>query len=170
MSTATDNQEFLALLEFIKHSRGFDFTGYKNASLMRRVRKRMQGVALEKFDDYLDYLEVHPEEFLFLFNTVLINVTSFFRDPLAWECLRSEVVPRIIENRDGGQPVRIWSAGCASGEEAYTLAIMFAEAMGQEQFQKHAKIYATDVDEDALTRARQASYSAQDLEPVPPNL
>src|SRR2546428_1979572 len=96
MSTAED-QEFQPLLEFIKHSRGFDFTGYKPASLMRRVRKRMQSVNLERFSDYLDYLEVHPEEFAFLFNTVLINVTAFFRDPLTWDCLGKEVIAKILE-------------------------------------------------------------------------
>ncbi len=167
MNNATDNAEFHALIDFIKQSRGFDFTGYKPNSLMRRVRKRMQTVNLEQFSDYADYLEVHPEEFVFLFNTVLINVTAFSRDPLVWDFLTQEVVPKIIENKPVDQPMRIWSAGCASGEEVYTLAIIFAEALGLEQFQQRVKIYATDVDEDALTRARQASYSAKDVEPIP---
>src|SRR5436305_1570827 len=126
MSPAEDNHEFAALIEFIKQSRGFDFTGYKTAGLMRRVRRRMQSLNLEQFGDYLDYLEVHPEEYGLLFNTILINMTAFFRDPLAWECLANEVVPEVLKQKDAEQPVRVWSAGCASGEEAYTLAMVFA--------------------------------------------
>jgi len=170
MSEAANDIEFEALIEFIKTSRGFDFSGYKTASLMRRMRKRMQSVAVQQLSDYQDYLEVHPEEFTYLFNTVLINVTAFFRDLLAWDYLAKEIVPKILEHKATDQPVRIWSAGCASGEEAYTLAIVFAEALGLECFQQRVKIYATDVDEDALTRARQASYTEKDMEPLPPLL
>ncbi|HKA55243.1 MAG TPA: CheR family methyltransferase [Candidatus Binatia bacterium] len=167
MSSAEDNRGFEELIEFIKQSRGFDFTGYKTASLMRRVRRRMQSLNLERFGEYMDYLEVHPEEFILLFNTILINVTSFFRDPLTWECLTQEVVPEILAGRNAEQPVRVWSAGCASGEEAYTLAMVFAEALGLEQFQQRVKIYATDVDEEALARARHASYTEKEMEPLP---
>jgi two-component system CheB/CheR fusion protein len=157
-------QEFEELLEYVKHSRGFDFTGYKRSSLQRRVSKRMQTLKLEHFSDYLDYLEVHPEEFVRLFNTILINVTAFFRDLPAWECLSTVVIPRIVADKRPQQAIRVWSAGCASGEEAYTLAIVLAEALGVEDFRQRVKIYATDVDEEALGQARQASYSAKDLQ------
>ena len=170
MSTSGDAgkaaQEFEELLEYVKRSRGFDFTGYKRSSLQRRVSKRMQTLKLEHFSDYLDYLEVHPEEFVRLFNTILINVTAFFRDPSAWECLSTVVIPRIVADRRPQQAIRVWSAGCASGEEAYTLAMVLAEALGVEDFRQRVKIYATDADEEALGQARQASYSAKDLEPV----
>ena len=86
--------EFENLLEYLRQSRGFDFTGYKRPSLMRRVTKRMQTAGVQGFSDYVDYLEVHPEEFAALFNIILINVTSFFRDPAAWECLAEKVIPR----------------------------------------------------------------------------
>src|SRR2546426_566119 len=89
-------QEFEALLEFLKHNRGFDFTGYKRSSLRRRMSKRMQLLRIERYSDYLDYLEVHPEEFVPLFNTILINVTAFFRDPATWEFLAAEVIPGLI--------------------------------------------------------------------------
>ena len=149
-------QEFQPLLEFIKRSRGFDFAGYKPASLIRRVSKRMQEVSLEGFSEYQDYLEVHPEEFALLFDTLLINVTAFFRDPEAWDYLRKEVLPQLIAGKPADQPIRIWSAGCASGEEAYTLAILLAEVLGMEQLHQRVKIYATDIDEKALNQARQA--------------
>jgi two-component system CheB/CheR fusion protein len=130
----------------------------------------MQTLRIERYGDYLDYLEVHPEEFIQLFNTILINVTSFFRDMAAWEFLAAEVLPRLIAGKQPYEPIRVWSAGCASGEEAYTLAIIFAEALGQESFRQRVKIYATDVDQEALVQARQASYSARDLQPVPSEL
>jgi two-component system CheB/CheR fusion protein len=163
-------QEFEALIAYLKNNRGFDFSGYKRSSLRRRIGKRMQTLRIERYGDYLDYLEVHPEEFIQLFNTILINVTSFFRDMAAWEFLAAEVLPRLIAGKQPHEPMRVWSAGCASGEEAYTLAIIFAEALGQESFRHRVKIYATDVDEEALVQARQASYSARDLQPVPSEL
>src|SRR5262245_9016053 len=120
MSTEELNPEFEELLRYLKRSRGFDFSGYKRSSLQRRIRKRMEAVNVEGYTEYTDYLEVHPEEFVHLFNTILINVTGFFRDPLAWEFVGNEVIPRILANKKGGEAIRVWSAGCASGEEAYT--------------------------------------------------
>jgi two-component system CheB/CheR fusion protein len=158
------------LLDYLKRTRGFDFTGYKRASLERRIAKRMQVIGVTAFADYLDYLEVHPEEFSGLFNTVLINVTHFFRDPSTWEFVASSIVPDLIAQHKSGTPLRVWSAGCASGEEAYTLAMIFTEALGANAFRDLVKIYATDVDEDALARARQATYTERDVADVPPEL
>jgi two-component system CheB/CheR fusion protein len=163
-------QEFETLVEYLRNNRGFDFTGYKRSSLRRRVGKRMQSLRIERYSDYLDYLEVHPEEFIQLFNTILINVTGFFRDMVAWEFLIDEVIPKLIAAKQPHEPIRLWSAGCASGQEAYSLAIAFAEALGLESFRQRVKIYATDVDEEALAQARQASYSERDLQPVSPEL
>nr|RNJ65723.1 MAG: PAS domain-containing protein [Leptolyngbya sp. IPPAS B-1204] len=161
--TDSPNTEFEALLDYIRRSRGFDFTGYKRSSLTRRVNKRMQTVDIQGYGNYLDYLEVHPEEFNHLFNTLLINVTAFFRDRPAWDHLSSEILPHILHARDPKEPIRVWTAGCASGEEAYTIAIMLAELLGVEQFRERVKIYATDVDEEALNQARQATYLGPEL-------
>lgn len=157
------NQEFEALLDYVKLNRGFDLTGYKRPSLIRRISKRMQAVNIEGYGNYQNYLEVHPEEFNLLFNTLLINVTSFFRDRPAWDFISNTVIPQIISRKDSTEPIRVWSAGCASGEEAYTLAIVLVEALGTEQFRERVKIYATDVDEDALNQARHATYFAREL-------
>jgi two-component system CheB/CheR fusion protein len=160
-----------ALLEHLKRQRGFDFTGYKPASLERRIAKRMEMVGCEGYDDYLDLLEVHPDEFTELFNTILINVTSFFRDPSAWAHLRDAVLPELLAARAGdGEPIRVWSAGCASGAEAYSLAILLVEALGDTAFHERVKIYATDVDEHALAEARAAVYKPKEVEGVPPEL
>jgi two-component system, chemotaxis family, CheB/CheR fusion protein len=162
--------EFEALLAYLKLSRGFDFTAYKRTSLMRRVQVRMQTLGLRRFAAYLDFLQVDPEEFTRLFNTILINVTSFFRDAANWEYLRDEVLPDLIGPPEATTPIRVWSAGCASGEEAYSIAVLLAEAMGTDAFRERVKIYATDVDEEALAQARQAMYGARAVEDVPPPL
>jgi len=161
---------FEALLEFLKQTRGIDFTGYKRTSLQRRFQRRMETVECTSFSDYLDYLEVNPEEYELLFETLLINVTEFFRDLASWEHLRDEVLPRLLMDIPQDEPIRAWSAGCAGGHEAYTLAMVLAEALGNEAFTRRVKIYATDVDEDALSRARQATYSAKDVENLPQRL
>src|SRR5690348_7425869 len=129
------------LLEFVNHSRGFDFTGYKRSSIERRVAKRMGDVGVKSYDEYIDYLELHSDEFAELFNTILINVTGFFRDPPAWEYLATEVLPDVLSSRPDDRPIRVWSAGCASGEEAYTLAMVLARVLGDSAFLERVKIY-----------------------------
>ena len=114
--------QFEALLISIREARGFDFTGYKRSSLVRRFGRRMAEVGIEGYAEYQDYLELHPDEFTALFNTILINVTGFFRDPDSWEFLQNGVVGPLLHGRPNDMPIRVWSAGCASGEEAYTLA------------------------------------------------
>ena len=166
MSLPDPDPSFEALIDYLGRTRGFDFSGYKRPTLIRRVQKRLAELGLTTFTEYVDYLEVHADEFELLFNTILINVTGFFRDPKAWDYLAESVVPRILENADAG-PIRIWSAGCASGEEAYTLAILFAEAMGEQEFRARVKIYATDVDEQALAQARAGTFAPKVLDGVP---
>src|SRR5262245_19652470 len=110
----------------------------------------MQAVGVPTASEYRQYLEEHEDEFVELFNTILINVTGFFRDAEAWPFVTTDVVPALLEARSSG-PLRIWSTGCATGEEAYTAAIVLAEGMGLDQAQQRLKIYATDVDDDALS-------------------
>ena len=159
--------DFEALLDYLKRNRGFDFTGYKRSSLIRRISKRMQMVNVENWAAYVDYLEVHPKEFAHLFNMILINVTAFFRDLHAWEYVQNELLPQLAESKSKTGPVRIWSAGCASGEEAYTLAMAVAESLGMEAFRDRIKIYATDLDEEALATARLATYTTREIGGVP---
>jgi two-component system, chemotaxis family, CheB/CheR fusion protein len=169
VSPDAQNDEFEQLVAYIKSNRGFDFSGYKRPSLLRRFEKRMQALAIDSHAEYQVYLERHPDEFIELFNTILINVTSFFRDTAAWEYLRGEIIPAIVERADD-RALRIWSTGCASGEEAYSLAIAFVEAMPDDAFRERLKIYATDVDEDALSQGRHGVYDASKIENVPADL
>jgi len=167
---AEPDPSFEMLLEHLRDSRGFDFTGYKRSSLARRVDRRMTQVGATDYAEYLDHLELHTEEFTALFNTILINVTAFFRDPDAWDFLRTDVLPGLLARKGAHEPVRVWSAGCASGQEAYTLAMLLAELMGPEEFRNRVKIYATDVDEEGLTQARHAAYDERDVRGVPAEL
>ncbi len=169
MSTDGD-REFEALLEYLRVNRGFDFSTYKEPSLMRRIDKRMTTVGVDGYSNYADYLEVHPEEFGHLFDTILINVTAFFRNPPTWQFVSSEIIPRILQHKRNEEMIRVWSAGCASGEEAYSLATLLAEALGWEQFTRRVKVYATDIDEEALAEARHAAYRVERVKDVPPEL
>jgi two-component system, chemotaxis family, CheB/CheR fusion protein len=163
-------QSFENLLEYVRDARGFDYTGYRRPSLMRRFEKRMQTVGADGYDDYRAYLDTHPEEFGQLFNAILINVTGFFRDSEAWHVVASDVIPALLERKDKGAAIRVWSAGCASGEEPFTIAMLLAEALGEEAFRERVKIYATDVDEEALAQARDAVYTLKQLDSIPDEL
>jgi len=121
-------EEDLDDLLILKETRGFDFTGYKPSTVHRRVRRRMTLLNIGAFSEYRDYLGLQPDEFGLLFDSMLINVTSFFRDPLAWQARRERVIPELLSAKNAKAPIRAWSAGCATGEEAYTLAIVLAEA------------------------------------------
>ena len=156
-----------SLLAFVRDTRGFDFTGYKRPTIERRVAKRMAAVGADRYEDYVDYLELHGEEFAELFNALLINTTGFFRDPEAWEYLATQIVPLLIDARGPDSPLRVWCAGCASGEEPYTVAMVFARVMGDAVFRDRVKIYATDIDEDALNQARHGAYQPRQIEDVP---
>jgi two-component system, chemotaxis family, CheB/CheR fusion protein len=164
-----DLEHFEGILQHLQQTRGFDFTAYKRTSLMRRMIKRMQTVGVPTFDSYFDYLQVHQDEFGALFNTILINVTSFFRDRDVWAFVADEILPPLLEERRD-DVIRIWSAGCAGGHEAYTLAMLMAEHVGAEALRERVKIYATDVDEEALVEARGAVYRSKQIEDIPPPL
>ena len=148
---------FPALLEFLKRSRGFDFTGYKRASLERRFRRRMETVGCEDHGAYRDYLEVHPDEYELLFDTLLINVTQFFRDPHVWS-LPAGGGPAADPGRQAARRGRS-ACGAPAAPRARRPYRRHAarRVLGAEEYRERVKIYATDIDEDALGTARRAS-------------
>jgi two-component system CheB/CheR fusion protein len=146
------------LLQHLSSTRGFDFTGYKTSSLTRRIRRRMEAVHTGTFDEYRRHLDDHPSEFNELFNTILINVTGFFRDPETWSRVGELVIPQIAGEPGSDGPIRVWVAGCATGEEAVTIGILLCDTLGDDAFRRRVKIYATDVDQDAITEARHGRY------------
>jgi len=164
--TLEAGSDFELLVEYLRDSRGFDFTGYKRASLMRRVAQRCKELGFDDFRTYHDYLQVHADEFATLFDKILINVTEFFRDRESWDYLKANVVPRITAKTGD---IRVWSAGSSSGEEAYSAAMLLCDAVGEKSFLDHVKIYATDVDEQALSKARYG-YSSKEMASVEESL
>jgi two-component system CheB/CheR fusion protein len=160
---APSDPAFERLLEYVREARGFDFTGYKRPSLTRRINKRMQAVGVDDYGAYQELLEAQPDEFPQLFDTILINVTGFLRDADAWSYLAGEVIPQIVEERPAESAIRVWSAGCASGEEVYSLAVLLCEAVGENRFRETVKIYGTDADEAALDQARRGRYGSRSV-------
>src|SRR5262249_36758671 len=134
---------------------------------MRRVLVRMQTMGVKGFATYLDFLQVDPEEFTRLFNTILINVTSFFRDPPNWDVLRDSVIPRLAGATGNGDPIRVWSAGCASGGGASPTGLWRAEGIGRGASGARGKISAREGEGEALTQARHAVYGPRTAEDAP---
>lgn len=171
MSTLDDyNPDFEALLDYLKQNCGCDLTLYKRASLMRRFQLRMQQLDIENCTNYLQYLQAHPEESAPLLDTILINFSGFFRDADAWDYLANTVIPQIITSKQPQEKIRVWSAGCAGGQEVYTLAMLLAEALDIEQYLQQVQIFATDLDDSALKLARQGSFSENEVVGIPREL
>ena len=160
------DKAFEELLTYLRDSRGTDFTGYKRPSLRRLVDRRMSIAGSKEYRAYRDLLEVEPDEAHALLDALLINVTAMFRDPDAWQQLREELLPEALSMLGPDEPVRVWSAACASGEEAYSLAIVLHELLGDEAYRRRVKIYATDIDEGALSVARAGTYAVKVLAPL----
>ena len=141
---------------------GHDFSQYKKSTLYRRVERRMGIHQISKITHYVRFLQENPQELDLLFKELLIGVTNFFRDPIAWEALKDKVLPELMAGRPAGTQMRAWTPGCSTGEEAYSLAMVFKEAVdklkGKNGFT--LQIFATDLDRDAIDKARQGFFPA----------
>jgi two-component system CheB/CheR fusion protein len=166
----TDEFSISQLIHVLAEERGLDLRGYKHSTLDRRIHKRMAELNIRSVADYVARIRGDEDETNELLNTVLINVTEFFRDPQGWEVLRESVLPQLLRRLRPGDVFRAWSAGCASGEETYSLAILIADVLGPKLGDFNVKIYATDIDEDALNTARSGEYPAERLRRVPAHL
>ncbi|MBM0103188.1 PAS domain-containing protein [Steroidobacter sp. S1-65] len=157
----------LGVCELLRHRLGHDFSQYKRSTMLRRVQRRMQVVGASTGEEYLDRLQTKPDEARLLFRDLLINVTCFFRDAEAFDFLRREVIPELLRDKGASDTVRIWTPGCSSGEEAYSIAILLAEAMSRMAARPTVQIFATDIDEAMLHKARLASYPQSAVKDVP---
>lgn len=166
-----DEKQQSALREIFAHLRlqtGHDFTNYKRPTLLRRIERRINICSLADLTSYVVYLKEHKDEITALLKDLLISVTNFFRDKKPFEILEKEIIPRITEGKNSEQQVRIWVAGCATGEEAYSLAMLCAEkTLGVIDAPK-IQIFATDIDEAAISVAREALYTINDAADVSP--
>jgi two-component system CheB/CheR fusion protein len=165
-----DQGSFEKILILLRHKTGNDFSLYKKNTVCRRVERRMMVHQITGVTSYVRYLQENPQEVELLFRELLIGVTTFFRDPEAWEKIRSEVFPLLLAGRPAGCGLRAWSTGCSTGEEAYSLAITFREALEQmkppESFT--LQIFATDLDQHAVDKARRGIYPAKIAEDITP--
>ncbi|HVY86834.1 MAG TPA: chemotaxis protein CheB [Caulobacterales bacterium] len=160
----------LNVCEELRRRLGHDFSQYKRNTMLRRIQRRMQVVGATTGADYLALLRDNPEEARLLFRDLLINVTCFFRDSDGFDFLRREVIPELLRGKGAADTIRIWTPGCSSGEEAYSLAILIAEALSRTQTRPSVQIFATDIDEAMLQKARSASYPRSAVKEVPPEL
>lgn len=157
----------LNVCEHLRHRLGHDFSQYKRSTMLRRVQRRMQVVGAATGQEYLDRLNSKADEARLLFRDLLINVTCFFRDAEAFDFLRREVIPALLHDKGASDTIRIWAPGCSSGEEAYSIAILITEAMGGMHARPSVQIFATDIDEAMLQKARAASYPQSAVKDVP---
>jgi len=161
-----DQREIEALLERIRERSGIDFSTYKPATIVRRLRGRMSATTQPSVAAYAELVQRDPGEYARLVSSLLIKVTQFFRDPKVFAHLAERMLPDLIESaRREGRELRVWSAGCSSGEEAYSLAIVLAEALGDEAVA--VRVFATDVDPAAIAFARRGLYPQGALKSVP---
>ena len=144
----------------VRDRTGHDFSLYKESTINRRIERRMNVHQIEKLTDYVRYLSENPSEIDILFKELLIGVTSFFRDPQAYESLIKKVLPDMFKNKTSAMPVRIWVSACSTGEEAYSMAIIFKEYLDEIKSDIKVQIFATDVDKDAIETARAGVYPA----------
>ncbi len=160
-SIAADDEAALKrIFDLVRMRTNHDFSRYKRATILRRLARRMQLNHRSSLEEYLSLLKEKPEEVQSLFDDLLISVTSFFRDPSAWEALRVQAIARLVEHAQPGQPIRAWVPGCATGEEAYTLAILFREEIARRDLPVDLVIFGSDVDQSALATARDGIYPA----------
>jgi two-component system, chemotaxis family, CheB/CheR fusion protein len=165
----SDDEDLHAFLDRVRERTGLDFSAYKRATIVRRLQRRMAAAGAATLPDYRRYLERHPEELQRLVASFLIKVTEFFRDPELFTYLRDRVLPGLVsEARERGE-LRIWSAGCATGEEAYTLAMLVSDLIGDNAEELQVRIFATDIASEAVEFARRGLYTQSALEGLPPD-
>lgn len=152
----------------LRTATGVDFTYYKQATILRRISRRMLLHKIDALDHYVRYLQENPAEVGVLYQDILINVTSFFRDPETFTALKNVVFPRILESRSSDTPLRAWVPGCSTGEEAYSLAMCFQEFCEERGVSHPIQFFASDIDEAAIEKARQGLYPDNIVQDVSP--
>jgi two-component system, chemotaxis family, CheB/CheR fusion protein len=164
------NEDILAtIFDLLKQQKCVDFTGYKPATLKRRIARRMALHNLDHWQDYLAYLQTHPRELAELDRDLLINVTNFFRDPQTFNALTTKVFPEIIAHTAPEDPIRIWVAGCSTGQEAYSIAICLLEYLAEHSLHRSIKIFATDISDASINLARSGIYKLGLMDGVSPD-
>src|SRR5213594_234987 len=157
-ATASGPDAFDEILRKLREKSGIDFMLYRQTTIRRRIARRMMIHGLDTLEGYLGYLEAHPSQVHALYNDLLVNVTRFFRDPEAFRVLQRSVFPRILKQRPADAPIRVWAPGCATGEEAYSLAMVLLESIDDAAGPVPIQLFGTDVSETAIVKARAWIY------------
>ena len=153
-----ENTGLTLVFQLLRKTTGVDFTHYRKTTILRRIQRRMVVHKIEKMEEYLKYIQTNPAEIKALYQDMLINVTSFFRNPRVFDALKSHVFPAILKNRPADAGIRIWTPGCASGEETYSVAIALLELLGEKASQTNIQFFGTDVSESSVAKARSGVY------------
>jgi chemotaxis methyl-accepting protein methylase len=158
-----------SILDYLFTERGLDFSGYRPAMVERRIRQRLGATSSADFKEYLSYIQSDADELDHLIDVMTINVSQFFRDTLTFELIAGKILPAVIleKTRARDHSLRIWSAGCAKGEEVYSLAILIKELLDREGIMVNLHIFATDIDKSALAAAENALYPLASIENIP---
>jgi chemotaxis protein methyltransferase CheR len=166
-----NEKDFPRIISFIHEHKGMDLTAYRQNFLFRRLRLRMLATKTKNYQEYTGLLEKKPDEFNRFLDALSINVTEFFRDPDVFDAVKKTVIPELIQRKEAGgnKVIRAWSAGCAYGQETYSLAILLKEALS-ERTDFIVRVWGTDVDADALEKADKAEYLARDLKELDKNI
>lgn len=172
MQKLVQDKDFMLLLMCIKDKIGVDFSQYRLTSLKRRIDNRLKINNLSHYREYIQFLNQNPTELVALAKLVTINLTAFFRDKPAWKVVEQQVMPAIIEKKimKKQHHIKVWSAGTSSGEEAYTLAILFHKILGDQIKQFNLKIYGTDIDEASLKKANAGCYPTKSMQYMPASI
>ncbi|GAA4402869.1 hypothetical protein GCM10023187_18420 [Nibrella viscosa] len=164
----TQEEELKSIIQLLRKVTGADFSQYKMTTVRRRIIRRMLLFKFESLSEYAQHLRQQPEEAELLYGDLLINVTSFFRDPETMDYVQKIVLPQILKTKKEGDPIRIWVPACSTGQEAYSLAMMFLELFGDKAITVPIQIFATDISESAIIKARQGAYTRSEVMEVSP--
>ena len=162
------SEDLSAILLLLNRSSGADFSLYKMSTVKRRIIRRMMLYKMDTLKDYLKYLKQHTAEVNLLYQDLLINVTTFFRDPDTSEYLKKHIFPKILSRKNQNDPIRIWVPACSTGQEAYSLAMLLVEILGDQAPHTPIQIFGTDLSETAINKARLAIYNKDEIVDIPP--
>lgn len=162
------NHDLKLILNYLNEKRGFDFSGYLSSMVERRIKQRLPAVRCKDYIEYLNYIQKHADELDNLVDVLTINVSRFFRDTLTFEYIADRILPVIISEKIkiNNHSFRVWSAGCSYGEEPYSVAILINEMMKKENLKLNLNIFATDIDEGAIKKAKEATYPFESIKNV----
>ncbi len=159
--------DFDKIFAVLRAKTGSDFSAYKRGTIERRVRRRMVLRKIDKLPDYVKFLRSSPVEVTALYEDLLINVTEFFRDPKTFEVLKADIFPKLLQDRAAGEPIRIWVAGCSTGEEAYSITMLLVDFLAEREADNPVQMFGTDISEIAIARARSGFYTESAIAKIP---